>query len=241
MDPSQTTGPTGTPAPLNSNGAANPVSVAPSQQPIYFNVTTPSTTTNDANADQRIRDLMSQKDKAHAELAKTQQDVLTLQGELTKYKETVQGATDATRQLLEQKVALEREREQYRAEALKLQKLAQAPELLPYEKFIPATTDEAVLQAAIEQFKLLRDQDLARVAKPIDPAQGPRALYPTTNVPPAQPAGGAPNAGDPQASLRSFEDKVRAAGFIADPAQREMEMIKLRDEAATLARAQWRV
>ncbi len=100
-----------------------------SSVPSYLTINMPTAPTQtpavqpDSNAEQRIRDLMSQKDKAAAELARSQQEQARLLQELEAQRQAVAGATAATQSLLENQAKLERERSAAQAETLKLQLL----------------------------------------------------------------------------------------------------------------------
>lgn len=137
----------------------------------------------------RVRDLISQKDRIRAEHERAVAERVTLQQELDSIKaereNVLQGATKATEAALNRAKDLESKLTQESARRLKLEKLLSNPELFPYAEFIPETNDDAALQAAIDKFKAVRDQDLARLQPPV--TQTP-PIYPSNQVPPANPA-----------------------------------------------------
>jgi len=242
---------------VNTGVTQNYAPAAPASFP-YPSLTTTSATTAqvDETTERRIRDLMSAKDKAIRDASLAQQRAIELERQMAEQNQAnasvLEGATRATEQLIQSKAQLEAERTRLQAENLKLAKLAQHPDLLPFAEFIPASSDEATLQAAIEKFQSARQADLQRAQaamQPVSPApaispQLPdlRGIYPANSpvaVPPIQPAAAAqPTA---QQSLTDFQARVSNHSLIDDPAKRANEFDRLVVEAEAMARSQYGV
>jgi hypothetical protein len=198
------------------------------------------------NTDQRIRDLMSQKDRAIREANLHQQKAIELQNTLDQttqhYSSLVEGATRATDELQRMKAQLEAEKQQLQAEAVKLQVLMAYPEIQPYAKFIPASTDADQVKASVEEFLAARQAEQARAqaAVPPTPSAALRNLYPANNpglpaIPPAQPSSVAP--GDATQKTSDFQARVRALETLPVE-QRAAKFNELVKEAEALARQQ---
>lgn len=165
--------------------------------------------------ERRIRDLMSQKDRALADLAKAQARVLeieqTYQSREHEFRSTVETSTQTTRSLQDRVNALEAENLQLKAETQKLTALSARPDLLPYAAFIPTSANPDDIAAAIARFDAVRQQDLARLTppptatttpppatppKPSTPWSNAAALYPST-APQSTPFASSPSATSP--------------------------------------------
>jgi hypothetical protein len=169
--------------------------------PNNLTVTTSGTTALDS-AEERVRYFQSLADKARAEAQQAQADKAALE-QLNAQKEAAQrvilDASAATaQQTLERVQQLEAQIQQEKAERLRAEALMQHPELTPYAKFIPASTDAAILQTAIEEMKAAREADLAAM-RAANPSLGapPQVIAGQQMIPSAAPARPAPSAGIP--------------------------------------------
>lgn len=215
----------------------------PAQAPQYYQQTpTPPTPTDAEKYEQRIRDLMSAKDKALRDANLQQQHAIELQQQLEaqqqQHSQLIEGATRATESLLQAKAQLEQQQQRLAAENLKLTMLAKQPDLLPYAEFIPASTQEADVQAAIERFRAAQLQAAPRTA----PAAAPpsmQGLYPSNQsvqVPSAQPA--ASPVPEFSATIDDFAARVKQLDNLS-PNDRVLKFNELVTEAEALARRQF--
>lgn len=132
-------------------------------------VTTPSSTTPDVTGiitqyEQRIRNLMSEKDKAVHERNQAITSQTTLQEQLTTLQNQTQssltGAANAAQQAIDRGKQLESQIAQLQGEALRANTLLEKPHLAPYANFIPAINDPEKIKKTIEQLEQIRQRDL---------------------------------------------------------------------------------
>lgn len=154
---------------VNSAQSQATTPVPGSQTPVPGSQT--SLQTQDPNYQQRINDLMSAKDKALAEAQRlTQQynEAIAAQVELQRQKQeleaksatTLSTAAQSAQDAINRQKQLEAQVAQLQAENMRARLLVEKPHLAPYMQFIPATTDEAQLKQAVEQFEQIRAKDL---------------------------------------------------------------------------------
>lgn len=161
------TPPQASPLPAQQMPSVNPAQTI--SQP-----TPPSTTTVQpadvstliAQYEARIRNLMSEKDKAINERNTTISQLTSLQKEHDDFRamntaslsasvENAQAAIDA-KKVLEQQVAA------LTGETLRAKTLLEKPHLAPYAQFIPASGDPEKVKQAVEQLEQIRASDLQR-------------------------------------------------------------------------------
>lgn len=181
----------------------------------------------------RVRELMSAKDKALDEKKRFETELEQLRSS----QQALQtGAQTIAEQAIQKARELEIRLEAERAERMKAQALMQKPHLAAYAPFLPTTSDPAALAAAIEQIEAVRQADLTAYAAQAQaqaaqqtqqaqqgaypPAPGVQtalntsginlaALYPQNGVPPMAPARVAPSAA--ASSSASVEAELRTA------------------------------
>lgn len=184
--------------------------------------------------ERRIRDLQSQADQKRAEAERLAAEKAQLESEMASMRANQQsmldGAASIANQYAQRLQALETAVEGERADRMKAEALLSHPELKPYAKFIPSTTDPAKLEESIVAFKAARDQDPVMVQlqqqqqqqQQTPPTQpNPYALYPQGQfppIPPAQPARPAANAGNAPEVAKTIDDKLAVALASGDPA-----------------------
>lgn len=215
----------------------NPVNPAPLTQSPILPPLPSSSPSSDALAqyEQRVRALMSEKDRTRHQYEQAVAERLEIQRKYdelaTTHQSTVQGATQNIEQALNRAKQLEAEAQKLAGENAKLKKLGQHPDLLPYMALIPATTDEAALDAAIQNLIQVRQQDIEKALAarapqapqapqnqpPADPYASLRAAYPNQQVPPAAPARPAPTSIGTD-SLMALEQELASK---ADEAMRD--------------------
>lgn len=176
---------------LGSLPAVNPVQ-APGSTPAPANPAAPATSLDVsgmiASYEQRLRNLMSEKDKAinernQAITAQTdlQQQLTSLQNQtstsLTGAAQAAQTAIDEAKQLRARVSVLE-------GEVLRYKMLSEHTELLPYADFVPVTTDENMMREAVQKLQTIRQQDLERSRVTQFPGQQYQQLPPTTPTTP---------------------------------------------------------
>lgn len=162
-----------------------------------------------SDPEERIRRIMSERDRTQNEYNKQVAERLKLEQQLATEKTERERITNAaaqnTQQILDQKRQVEQELEHHKAETLKLSKLVQYPELRDYAALLPQTTDEAVLNNAIASLLTARERDIEAAKQatlatmqthaPVAPAQQNPPLYPQNQfTPPIAPARPAPTA-----------------------------------------------
>lgn len=137
-----------------------------------------------ATYEQRIRTLMSEKDKALHErnVAITAQTDLQKQlTDLQTQSSSAMGqAASAAQQAIDENKRLSARIGTLEGELLRARTLLEHPDLTPYAEFIPVTGDEAKQREAIEKLKAIREQDLARV----------RGTFPPQSTLPSQQSSG---------------------------------------------------
>lgn len=172
--------------------------------------------------EERVRALMSEKDKAKLELERAVADRLELEKKLQETISTtrtvVEGATRGTQEALDLKKQTDAELARIKAENTKLNVLLQHPDLAPYAEFLPASDDPTVLEAAVTKLKNIRDAEIAKVTATVAPATSqtsssslPSDYVPRNNVPPAVPVRPAPNAANGATTNDAVKAKLDAA------------------------------
>jgi hypothetical protein len=194
---------------------------------------------------------MSEKDKTRSDYERAVADRLEVEKRFQQAQEStraiVEGATQATQEALNLKMRAETELAKVSAERTKYALLLQHPDLAPYAEFLPATEDQAVLEAAMTKLAALRDADLAKAAVVTAPAPQPinapsSDLFPRNNVPPATPARVAPNASSGittnDAIKQRLADAGREASLKNDPSIFERAVQEVLPAAQAMARQQ---
>jgi hypothetical protein len=119
-----------------------------------------------ANQDQRIRALMSDKDKAENARNKAITDYTNLFGEYSTFKEQTQSsitsAANAAQQSIDRQKQLEIQMAELQGNAIRANALLERPHLAAYAQFIPASSDAEKVKAALDQLEQIRQQDLVR-------------------------------------------------------------------------------
>ena len=127
-----------------------------------------------AQYEQRIRMLMSDKDKALHERNQAISQLTELQSQHTGFQEQTQGsltaAANAAQQAIDRAKSLEQQLLGEQAKNIKLAALMQRPHLAPYADLIPAQADAAALSAALDQLEQIRQHDLDHYSR-TTPAQ----------------------------------------------------------------------
>lgn len=122
-----------------------------------------------ANYEQRLRALMSEKDKAINERNQAISAQTSLQEQLTTLQNqtssSLTASANSAQQAIDRATQLEQEVAQARAENTKLTALMQRPHLAPYANLIPSQGDAATITAALDQLEQIRKQDLEQYAK----------------------------------------------------------------------------
>jgi DNA repair exonuclease SbcCD ATPase subunit len=136
-----------------------------------------------AQYENRIRTLMSDKDKAINERNQAITAQAQMQQSLTEYQSqastTLASTTTAAQQAIDENKRLGARVNALEAELQRANVVLAKPELAPYIQFIPAESDPAKLQAAVEQLEQIRMNDMARSGVRTFPGQ-PSALQTTT-------------------------------------------------------------
>lgn len=121
-----------------------------------------------AQYEKRVRDLMSEKDKAIDERNKAIAQLTDLQNRFTTIQEQSQSsltaAANSTQQAIDYGKQLEVQFAILKAENTRANAILKKPHLAPYAAFIPADSDETKVMAAIEQLEEINKQQMARVA-----------------------------------------------------------------------------
>jgi hypothetical protein len=144
-----------------------------------------------ANYEQRLRSLMSDKDKAINERNQAISQLTTNQEHLTTLQEQTSGsltaAANSAQQAIDRAKQMELELAQARAENIKLTHLMQRPHLAPYANLIPSTGTAEEIKLVLDQLETIRQQDLDRFATqhPQTPSTVP-ASQPMSPVSPLQ-------------------------------------------------------
>lgn len=153
-----------------STGATGSVSTTP-QQPLT------DVSAIIAQYENRLRNLMSDKDKAIDERNKAIANLADVQSQFTTLREQTQssltGAATAAQQAIDYGKTLEGQLASLKAENTRAKILLQNPDLAPYAQFIPASEDEAKVQTAVEQLKEINKQQLARLVPQVQPQATP--------------------------------------------------------------------
>lgn len=185
------------PAQAPANPPTLPSSAAPQGSPTN-GATDPSGLI--ANYEQRLRNMMSEKDKAINErngvisqLTELQKQYTALQHQAS---DGLAGAANATQQAIDNGNRLQAENDTLKGELQRYKSLQKHPDLLPYLSFIPTRGTQEEQDKAIEELKAIREQDLQRVSQGQSPyfsnptlgATNPAQLPPGT-----QPAAPLPN------------------------------------------------
>lgn len=140
-----------------------------------------------ANYEQRLRSLMSDKDKAINERNQAISQLTTMQEQHTTLQEQTSGsltaAANSAQQAIDRAKQMELELAQARAENTKLTALMQRPHLAPYANLIPSQGTSEDIGKALDQLEQIRQQDLERYAKanpslPIQPANSTQQMTP---------------------------------------------------------------
>lgn len=173
-------------APTDGGAGVNP-SVPPAQPPVNPGQATSANPSDIsgviASYEQRISRLMSEKDKAVNERNQAISQLSDLQRVYTEEKaqttNSLTNTANAAQSAIDQARVLEAQNQILQAELLRAKTLLAEPDLSLYEQFIPATSDPEKLQAAVNQLKAIRAQDLERqraygqsTGQQIPPAQG---------------------------------------------------------------------
>jgi type II secretory pathway component HofQ len=200
-----------------------------------------------ANYEQRLRDLMSAKDKAANEALKATQDRLRLQQEKDLLAQQHQALMSASQQTLQEALDKVRAHEQSeqaaKARATKAEKLLEYPELAAYRALIPDTDDVAKLDQAIATVKAAREADIQAALAAVQanqapqaPAANPASVLPSNLIPPAAPARPAPAQSGASVN-EAIEAKLKAAA--AEALQKGDKSIfdRAAQEAALMAQA----
>lgn len=211
--------------------------------------------------EERIRALMSEKDRHRSEYERAVADRQSTQQQLDeltrKQAEIMNGAAKSVEAALNAQKATEAQMQAQAAENTKLRLLMQHPDLAPYADLIPAHADEGQMRGQIEKFLAARKADLERAmaaqtpptpAAPQTPPSGePKAgepnlwnLYPKGTIPPTAPARPQPGASAHSVDSLQADLKSKMEQFLSnrdlDGMQRYLqEQAKL---AETITRAQ---
>ena len=149
-----------------------------------------------ASYEQRIRNLMSEKDKALHERNQAISQLAELQNTYTAAQEqtanSLTNTANAAQAAINQNKTFEVTIAQLQSELLRAKTLLAEPDLAAYEQFIPATSDPVALQAAVDQLKKIRTQDIERfrAAGQLPPSTQPGvpAAQGVPSTPPGQPS-----------------------------------------------------
>jgi chromosome segregation ATPase len=155
----------------------------------------PAVSTSPSDAEQRIRNLMSLKDKAEAKAREVQQENIELHSQLnaavleranlqtrlgsevSSLREQLDKATNATKDSLDRETKLSQENATLRRENVKLTFLMDNPEMQPYRKVVPATDNREELEAFKADVVEARKKDIGdikeRIAAGLDPKPPP--------------------------------------------------------------------
>jgi hypothetical protein len=116
--------------------------------------------------EKRIRDLMSEKDKAINERNASISAQAEMQRQLTTLQESattgLSQAVDNAQKAINENNALRQRVQALEAELTRFKVLSETPDLLPYATYIPASADETQVRQHVETFKGMREADLAR-------------------------------------------------------------------------------
>lgn len=119
-----------------------------------------------AQYEARIRNLMSEKDKALNERNQAINAQAQMQQSLTEYQTqsqaTLTQTTNAAQLAIDQNNQLSARVQVLEAELQRANVVLQKPELAPYIQFIPAESDPEKLKSAVEQLEQVRQNDLQR-------------------------------------------------------------------------------
>ncbi|SRR5579884_1433736 len=159
--PSQTS----TPPAVQPSPSVNPAQTTPT--PVtHTTVATADVSTLIAQYEARIRNLMSEKDKAINERNTTISQLTALQKEYDDFKAmnsaSLQASVENAQSAIDAKKALEQQVAALTGETLRAQTLLEKPHLAPYAQFIPASGDPEKVRQAVEQLEQIRQQDLQR-------------------------------------------------------------------------------
>ena len=119
-----------------------------------------------AKYEQRLSNLMSEKDRMAHERNQAISQLTALQEEHTRLQEQTQsslsGAANAAQQAIDRTKSLEAKIAELEGESLRARTLLEKPHLAAYAQFIPTSTDPEKVKAAVEQLEQIRRQDLER-------------------------------------------------------------------------------
>jgi len=184
--PASTTVPTAPVVPASgdpASGMTGVVNVAPSQaSPLLTQIpsaapqgspNTPDVSALLANQEQRVRDLMSQKDRAINERNQVISQYTALQNQYAELQQqsstALAAAADTNHQAITQVQQLQAENAQLKGHLQRSQALEQHPELLPYKEFVPVTGTPEEQLAAITKLQEIRQQDMQRISSQQQP------------------------------------------------------------------------
>lgn len=185
------------PTVTTAQGTLPTAPAGPAQTTTTFTSPSPSQQIVDTSAliaqyENRIRGLMSEKDKAINERNQAISQLTDLQRTYeslqTQTQSSLTGAANAAQQAIDRASTMEQQMNVLQGEALRAQTLLERPHLAPYAQFIPAINDAEKVKAAIEQLETIRQQDIARQQQAI--GQPPYGV--NTNAPGMPPPLGAP-------------------------------------------------
>lgn len=154
-----------TPSPVN------PAQIPPSfQQPQQQQQSITIDTATVANYESRIRNLMSEKDRAINEKNQAIAQLAQLQVQYTQEKEQLQQSlnttTTAAQTTIQQARQYENDIASLKGQLLRANTLLERPHLAVYAQFLPVTDNADQMKAAVDQFEAARQQDYTRSGFP---------------------------------------------------------------------------
>lgn len=205
-----------------------------------------------ANYEQRVRSLMSEKDRTKADYERAVAERLELQRQKDDlerlHQSTVSASTKSIQEALDRAKEYEAHLTKERARTAKLTKLLAHPELAAYAAFIPETDNETQLEEAIKALKETRERDIqaalqqqqATLQQQVRPtAPDPRSVLSPNNtfIPPAQPA--RPAQASTVSSAEALDQKLKLAAQEAFEKKDSSIWERALQEAALAAQAQY--
>jgi hypothetical protein len=175
----------------------------------------PVTATRPSDPEARIRNLQSELDRTRANLNALTLEKATLMNQVettaTERETAIATAAEATRMAMTKSQTLEQENATLKAEATRLTFILAHPDLAPYAKLIPSTTDEGQLNAVAAEIINARNADIEALRTQVRTAGAP---------PPANPA-------RPTGTLSAQEIDRQLKDALRDPKRFEQTLKEL--------------